>query len=375
MSFTVQVADGDGVVARYGGSIVVAPSDSAIVDAVLDLARNADRDHADEPGRFLPRKVAGIVAQTDDTPTLAVVSTLSDGIAVLLVGDVSLTLIDDNGTSSVSGRDATTWVDRIVRGSWSSLTVTLAGAGAINRRSDLQGGVLTASGVQLTSAVPAVSAPEPGEPLVDPERVEVPGFESFSLAEPVAADPLPVAGETSRTTRGSAETALPEAEQQAADGAVTVQGIECSRQHFNDPTAVYCAVCGISMVHQTHNLVSGPRPPLGVLVLDDGSVYSLAGDFVLGREPDNAPEVLSGAAAPLTLDDPDVTMSRVHARIQLVDWDVRLLDAGSANGTYTAQPGETEWTKLGSGEMVVLTPGTKVSLGGRTFVFDSHHKL
>lgn len=388
MSFTVQVADGDGVVARYGGSLVIAPSDSTLVDAVLDLAREADREHSAEPGRFLPRKVAGLVASSDDNPTLAVLSTLSDGLAVLLVGDVSMTLVDASGTSSVSGRDATTWVDKIVRGDWSTLTVTLPGAGGINKRSDLQGGVLTATGVELTrsgAAAPAapvpVVAPQPvvaPAPVVAPEPValpEVPAFESFSLAEPVDAEPLPVAGGAARTTMGAADADLPEADQEAADGAVSVQGIECSRQHFNDPTAVYCAVCGISMVHQTHNLVSGPRPPLGVLVLDDGSVYSLSGDFVLGREPDNAPEVLSGAATPMTLDDPDVTMSRVHAKIQLVDWDVRLLDAGSANGTYTAHPGESEWTKVGSGETVVLTPGTKVSLGGRTFVFDSHHKL
>ena len=121
--------------------------------------------------------------------------------------------------------------------------------------------------------------------------------------------------------------------------------------------------------------MTGPRPPLGVLVLDDGTVYGVARDYVLGREPENAPEVLTGQADALPLDDPDVTMSRVHAKLQLVDWTVELVDAGSANGTFTAAPGQTEWTRLPANGRVALTPGTKISLGGRTLVFDSHHKL
>jgi hypothetical protein len=149
----------------------------------------------------------------------------------------------------------------------------------------------------------------------------------------------------------------------------------CSRQHFNDPTAVYCAVCGISMVHQTHNLVTGTRPPLGVVVLDDGAVLPLDRDYVLGREPDAAPEVADGTATALTLDDPEVTMSRLHAKLLLVGWEVRFVDAGSANGSFYARSGETAWTKIGPGEAVVLTPGTRAAIGSRTFVFDSHHKL
>lgn len=394
MTVTAKSVAGEGVLGRYGGSFVLAPPDSTLVDAVLDLAREAARDHADAPGRFLPRKVAGLVSQSDDAPTLGIVSMVEDGVAVLLVGDVTMTLVDDSGTSVLSGRDATTWVDKIVRGPWTSMSLVLSGAGEVDRRSDLQGGVVTAGGVQLSPAgmtVPAapppppVMAPPPPPPVqAEPPTMtdlevppvtpaEAPAFQSFSLDDPIEAEPLPVA----RSTMAPAAVAEAPAEsvEPVADGAVIVQGIECSRQHFNDPTSIYCAVCGISMVHQTHNLVSGPRPPLGVIVLDDGAVYSLAGDFVLGREPDNAEEVQAGTATPLTLDDPDVTMSRVHAKLQLVGWDVRLVDAGSANGTYTAKPGETEWVKLSNGETVVLKPGTKVSLGGRTFVFDSHHKL
>ena len=100
----------------------------------------------------------------------------------------------------------------------------------------------------------------------------------------------------------------------------TVHGILCSRGHMNDPKARFCAVCGISMVHQTHNLVSGPRPPLGVIVLDDGSSFSLDHDYVIGRDPESSDLVQRGQARPLLIVDPTSQMSRVHARILLREW-------------------------------------------------------
>ena len=384
MSYSVRTRAGDGVLARYGGSLVLAPADSPVLDAVLELAREAAREHADVPGTFLPRKVAGILAQSDDTPTLALVSALADGLAVVLVGDVTLTLTDEAGTSTLSGRDASTWVDKIVRNGWTALTLTLAGAGAVDARSDLQGGVVTAGGAELSPDGTPVAVPAKAEaPAVPAPPAEAPAFESFSLAaeDPVEAAPLPVAQTPEPVAPAAPEEPVPGSRSTIAVPArpvpsgTQVQGIMCSRQHFNDPTAVYCAVCGISMVHQTHNLVTGTRPPLGVVVLDDGAVLPLDRDYVLGREPEGAPEVADGTATALTLDDPEVTMSRLHAKLLLVGWEVRFVDAGSANGSFFARSGETAWTRLGSGESVVLTPGTRAAIGSRTFVFDSHHKL
>lgn len=355
--FSAQVCTGGGLLARFGDTVVLAPSDSPLLDELLALARDAGSSGA------LPRKVAGLLAQSDEAATLALACPHPDGLAVLLAGDVTLTLAD--GTS-LSGRDASTWVDRIVRSPWTSLQLALSGAGPVDPRSDLQGGTVTAGGVQLSAlsgeAPVADHAPAPPVPVVAPS--EPAAFESFSLTETAdepLPEPLPVA-------------AAPAAEPAAEPGGVTVQGIECSRGHFNDPTAIYCSVCGISMVHQTHNLVPGRRPPLGVLVLDDGAVFTVDGDYVLGREPDQAPEVQAGTAKALPLDDPEVTMSRVHAKILLSGWEVRLVDS-SANGSYVVPAGQADWTKLPAGEQTVLRPGTRIALGGRTMVFDSHHKL
>jgi pSer/pThr/pTyr-binding forkhead associated (FHA) protein len=97
-------------------------------------------------------------------------------------------------------------------------------------------------------------------------------------------------------------------------------------------------------------------------VFEDGSVVPLDADLVLGREPQGAPEVMSGQAASLTIADPGQSVSRVHARITLVGGNPQLVDAGSANGTFVVRPGQTDWERL-AGEGVLLTPGTSILIG------------
>jgi pSer/pThr/pTyr-binding forkhead associated (FHA) protein len=126
------------------------------------------------------------------------------------------------------------------------------------------------------------------------------------------------------------------------------------------------------MVQQTHNLVTGPRPPLGVLVWDDASTYRLDRDYVVGREPEVDADVAAGRATPLTVDDEESTISRAHALIQLDGWDVQLVDRGSVNGTYVAAPGSRTWAPLTPYEPVLIVPGTRVQLGRRTFRFEAH---
>ena len=90
----------------------------------------------------------------------------------------------------------------------------------------------------------------------------------------------------------------------------------------------------------------GPRPPLGVLVLDDGSVFSLDIDYIIGRDPSQDPDVSAGSARPLRFDDPEGVLSRAHARVVLDDWTVQLVDLGSANGTGVWGPGDTGWQQI-----------------------------
>jgi hypothetical protein len=200
-----------------------------------------------------------------------------------------------------------------------------------------------------------------------PAPEPAPDFVAVSLLEPEpddtepAREPLPVAGDD-----------LPPPPEPDEDEAPMCHGVICARGHFNDPKSPFCASCGISMVQQTHNLVEGPRPPLGVLVLDDGSTYVVDRDIVIGREPGTDPAVADGSARPITLPDPERSISRVHARVRLDGWDVSVEDAGSANGTFVAGRTATQWTPVSA--PTALTSGMHVLVGSRVLSFDTHRR-
>ncbi|WP_063048814.1 FHA domain-containing protein [Nocardia arthritidis] len=153
---------------------------------------------------------------------------------------------------------------------------------------------------------------------------------------------------------------------------VIVHGFQCARHHHNDPRVSFCAVCGIRMDQLTCVLSEGVRPPLGVLLLDDGTSFVLDNDCVLGREPEYSAAVARGAR-PIRLEDSSGGMSRAHAEIRLVDWDVTVVDGGSTNGTHIRHPGRQDWVRAAPGLPVTLAPGAQIQLGGRVLTFDSQH--
>jgi hypothetical protein len=152
-----------------------------------------------------------------------------------------------------------------------------------------------------------------------------------------------------------------------------VEGVYCKNGHFNDPEARYCAVCGISMGQLTKIRQKGKRPPLGVLILGDGSVCQVDADYVIGREPTLDSAVADGRARPLRLMGASGVVSRIHARVELDGWQVYLTDLNSANGTQVLMPGERNPTSLQPGVRTPLAAGTQIRLGGEYGLqYDSH---
>jgi hypothetical protein len=172
--------------------------------------------------------------------------------------------------------------------------------------------------------------------------------------------PLPVAEKVSPRSR-VATPAAPE-----------VKGVFCKNDHFNDPRMLFCAVCGINMVQQTPVLVDGVRPPLGVIVLDDGSVFQLDSDYLLGRDPEADERVQAGDWRAIALEDSHNAISRVHARIELRLWDVILVDNTSTNGTFYAEPKGSQWVPIPRGGEQLLQPGWRIRIGHRTLAFNTH---
>jgi hypothetical protein len=405
----LRVVPGEGVVLRVAGVTAVAfpagEQHQALVTSFLDAARAV----AGQPdaGRKVTRTAAGLLAAADDAPPLGLVGQDGDGLAILLHGDVEFTSADE----TLSGRDAATWLDRLLPEVPTQWSLARVGSGAADEWSDLQAGVARGDGVATGAAAPAMAPapmaePEPmaevPEPDPEPEPEPAPEPEPEAAPEPppvaeVAPPPPPPedvlppppapAADFVSVSLLEADDEEPEREPLPVVGSdlppppepdepevPQVHGVMCARGHFNDPSSAFCASCGISMVQQTHNLVQGPRPPLGVLVLDDGSTYVVDRDIVIGREPGSEPGVSDGSVRGITLPDPERSISRVHAKITLVEWDVQVADAGSANGTFVAGRQATEWTPVTPESPAVLTPGMHVLVGSRVLSFDTHRR-
>jgi FHA domain len=157
--------------------------------------------------------------------------------------------------------------------------------------------------------------------------------------------------------------------------AAMVEGVYCKNGHFNDPEARNCAVCGIGMGQLMKARQKGDRPPLGVLILGDGSVCQLDADYVIGREPNLDSAVAEGRARPLRLMDASGVVSRIHARVELDGWQVFITDLNSANGTQVLMPGERNPMNLQPGVRIPLVAGAQIRLGGEYGLqYDSHRQ-
>jgi len=211
-------------------------------------------------------------------------------------------------------------------------------------------------GSDNVTALPEAGSGYEGEPF---EAVQLSGAGQGGVEVP-ARGPLPLARDVPAGTSSY-----------VSQGPI-IQGVYCKNGHFDDPEALFCAICGISMNQQTLVPRPGERPPLGVLLLDDGSVFQLDSEYVVGREPSLDASVAAGRARPLRVADDSGIVSRVHARVQLDGWRVTVTDLGSANGTRVRLPAQGGEQQLAPQVPVVLATGSQVDLGGRSFRYESH---
>ena len=240
-----------------------------------------------------------------------------------------------------------------------------------------------------TAAVRA--APEPGQPAPDHARASVAGSvegttqgsaegstEGRTVMRPTVAvkrvslrpqDRVGARVRRAPLPRGAAAAPSP-----ASGGPVVlIEGVTCPSGHLNEPESATCGPCG-ARIDAAAPRVTRARPPLGVLVTDDGAVYTVTGDYVIGREPEQAPDVKAGTARALVLQDGEHSTSRVHARLELSGWSVLLKDSGSANGTFLSRGGAAgPWTVVPREPGTPLRPGDRVRLGKRQLLFDRYH--
>lgn len=326
------VQPGTGVVAHLGDTIlVVVPDGPGQEGLVGDLLAVIETDHKDPAGiPAVARRLAALVAIADvgSVPPFCVVSEAPTGVVVFLHGSMDLRSRGGGGPVELSGRDATTWVDRTIDGSFDTLTIGPSGRSeeAASAWGDLHDGIVSGSGVVLMRRPPAGEAPTPAATeRTDPTALAVaaPPADLAPPPDPPLAPTDQSLAPTSDPAPGVADPAPPAAA---------------------DPEAAW-------------------------LVLDTGAAFRLDRNYVLGRAPEEDPAVDAGDAQPILLDDPDRVVSRIHARIACDGGRVVVLDAGSANGTLVAHP-EGEWARIEPDRAEVLRPGTRILLGERSLIVE-----
>lgn len=234
---------------------------------------------------------------------------------------------------------------------------------------------------------PPVSAPEREAPLDLPPGAffidSVPGLSPSTPPGPVEAPSAAYQRLTATPTEGDHDgrTALPErarelreyARRVAADTAPDmpaaqssqtavgpqVLAVLCEKGHPNPTHASSCRICSSPL---SNSSVTVPRPDLGRIVLSTGEEVALDQDIIIGRRPRSTPSAGRAPARLVIVPSPGKKISRSHCELRIDDWDVRLHDLGSQNGTLLMRPGQAPVRLDGSAAMV-LKPGNVVELG------------
>ena len=400
---------GEGRVGRFLGSVLLVSVETEAVGAAALLELCRDHSESGASPSALVERVTSLLARSiaGSVPGFCLLVQLDGSARAIVNGDAQLTIGADNPAPRIvhGGPSSWTTVD-IDSGAYLSATLTSVPLGTIDSLVDLRRGVSSGTGfVLIARGTPAASlaAPLQMTPELEPVAVLVAPTPAAPTPEPADARPSPppqpppppppfppppVVAEPPREPvfqlvdlRQPAPSPLPlpppppslplVGQPAETDDHPHVRGLNCARGHFNDPRAHYCAVCGLQMGQASFVLVDGQRPPLGVLVFDNGESHSLLTDLIIGRDPSADTAVQLGRAR-AAIPAGDVSgLSRVHAEVRLVDWEVQLIDRQSTNGTFTWDVERATWQRLAPNTPFALVPGMQIACGPRTAVFES----
>ncbi|MGH3209363.1 MAG: FHA domain-containing protein [Trebonia sp.] len=344
---------GQGVIARYGTLVGVTAARGPSPDPLLSALAEAAESAGD--GGDLMVRAARAALRCHGRPAWACAGVTADGgVAVQVHGRAVATVRVDGGPEvTLTAGDSATPVNRKFNGATVTLGLAVGATAPPDPHFWLGDGVVCGGGlaVTVTADVPEMAVPVPDTPAAwHPPTLDAPALDAPALDAPAPGTQAPGA-------RASDDD----------PDAVLVDGVLCARDHFNDPAARACRLCGIGLDQPPGSLRRRPRPPLGVLVFDDGTRFPLDGDYVLGREPAFDSDVIDGRSRPLRINDPNGTVSRLHLRISLVGWQVEVSDLGSANGSVL-QSSDGERT-LPPHEPTTIEPGARIGIGHRSMQY------
>ena len=339
----VAVRPGDGLVGRFADTVIVVADDGegAAASEALLAAVEAESAAHERPGLELARRVAALLV-AGDLPNFGLVAPVGNLLVILLHGAVQAEVTSPAGVLTLSGEESLTWLDHCVAHPVDRIEVGLAlTALPPDLRSDLRAGRVPGGGFVLTFG-PTAPARRPAPPATPA---------AASPLTPAAASPAPPATDGTPPEAAAAEAPTPATAPPAAHA----------------PPSTYATMPNWTVA------VTPPRADtvvrsiqVSALVADDGSRIPLDRSYVLGREPHHDPSVEMGEASPIVVHDPDSLISRVQVYVSVDDDAIMVRDAASANGTFIAAGGASEWTKLDD-RATPLPLGWSLRIGKRIF--------
>ncbi|WP_039796623.1 FHA domain-containing protein [Nocardia araoensis] len=397
--FTVGIAPGDGLVARFGAVVAYLGAETTSTDRILGtIEAVAAGEH---PGAALAQRLAAVIfGSTVQSPPFGVVAPTDDGVLILLRGPVTAEIQGAEGTRRLDGGRAFTWVDEIVREPVRRITIG-ADTGAPPTalpRTDLRAGVVPGGGFTLHAAVRRAgktAEPRTSEPSAqgEPEPTAAAGFaampEPTGAADAVAratppARPTGTSDAVAQATSAARPTGTSDAVAQATSTARPTESVRPLAKP-RPPRSVPNRPLAWSQVQPAHEPVAlrkapdnggarVPRPAalsgdaaVGALVTEEGAAYPLDRAYVIGRGPQVDESVRTATAAPIVIQR-DRHVSRIHAYVSVDGGKVYIRDAAATSGTFIAGPGTDQWTRI-STSPTELPPGWRVRISERVLTY------
>ena len=165
--------------------------------------------------------------------------------------------------------------------------------------------------------------------------------------------------EPDESSQAASAQASPAAHSSPAAVGPQVLAVLCEKGHPNATHASSCRICSSPL---GSTAVTVPRPSLGRIILSTGEEVALDQDIIIGRRPRSSAGADRQPARLVIVPSPRKQISRSHCELRIDDWDVRLHDLGSNNGTYLTRPGQAP-VRLDENVPTVLKPGDVVELG------------
>lgn len=199
------------------------------------------------------------------------------------------------------------------------------------------------------------------ESLPARSKPQVPGREGDGAAAP----PLPQAAQDSVDVGFTAGHVGERAQLNGPAGAGDlVQGITCGRGHFCHAGLRYCMVCGVSLQPLTGPAGLGWRPPLGVLILDDGTRYIIDCDLRLAQA--EGPERLTVGH------HDEIPAAAALAEIRLAGWQPVV--SSELYGINVTLPGGGHLHVAPGAVLAALRPGTEFTIGDHRIRYESPYQ-